>query len=107
MAYAYAFDVRAVRSGETVGVGVAVPAIKYVAFRAAGSKTVVSPALTDELWNELSLWAAYGDAALPAQPPPMTPRVVSAIVPETSPHSVVARRFAVMPVAEVLSRLLL
>ena len=107
MIQAYAFEVRETGTGTLKGVGVAVPADRYVAYRAVGTEYASNPTLSDEAWEELAQWAAAGDANLPTQPPALSPRIVSVVTATLDSSRVVARRVAAIPVAETVGRMLL
>lgn len=107
MIRAYAFEVRETGTGTLRGVGVAVPADRYVAFRAVGTEYASRPALSDEAWEELTQWAQAGDADLPKQPPAISSRIVSAVMQNADTSKLVAKRVADIPVAETVGRMLL
>jgi hypothetical protein len=96
--YALAVEIRHVDTGTVLGVALVVPSDRHLAFLAEGAAVVTISNLSDNLWREISAWAADGDARLPAKPAPMSPWVVAAVLGGGLPSGVSAQRFAAIPI---------
>jgi hypothetical protein len=98
--YAYAFDVRRIDTDAVLGVGVVVPSMQHLSFHAEGASAAVTRTLSAAVWDDISAWVTESDENLPTEPSPMSARVVAAILHGVDSSTVIARRFAAIPVDE-------
>ena len=108
-----AVQLRDSETDEPLGVALLVPAERYAA-TILGADEARERKLTPGVWQEIDSWVIEGDAALPAEPGPLSPAVAAALVESGGP-SVRAHRLASFPMktqgaealAPTLRRLLL
>jgi len=101
-------------TGGPLGVALLVPSERYAATVLDGADEVRERKLTSAEWQAIDSWVIEGDAALPAEPGPLSPAVAAALVESVGP-SVRAHRLASFPMktqgaealAPTLRRLLL
>ena len=96
--YAYVFDVRLIDGGAVVGVGLLLPSERHLSFLAEGAEAAVTPFLSTSTWDAIATWVAESDQALPSQPRPMNTRVVAEFLEGIDPATVIAQRYAAIPV---------
>ena len=97
--YAYVFDVRLIDSGAVIGVGLLLPSEGRLSFLEEGADAAVMPVLSTSVWDEITAWVAESDRFLPRRPRPMGTRVVAAFLEGHDPSTVIAQRYAAIPVA--------
>ena len=97
--FAYAFDLRQLRTGAVLGVGLVAPSRRYLSFLTVGDAAAVTPDLSPETWRDLDAWEADGNARLPRRPAPMSPQIVEALMGADAASTVSPERFAAIPLA--------
>jgi hypothetical protein len=96
-AHAVAIDIRHLDTGALLGVALVFPTDRLVSVLAEGAGIARTPALSLETWREIDIWAADGNARLPAKPAPMSPSITAALLGGEQPSAVSGNRFAAIP----------
>ncbi len=102
---ALVLQLRDAHKGRLFGVALFVPSVRYAALLIDGAGEPRERKLTLDVWREIDSWVIDGDWGLPAEPAPLSRRVVTALLEGERP-TISAHRFASFPMkaqaAEVL-----
>jgi len=82
--------------GRLFGVALFVPSVRYAALLIDGAGEPRERQLTLDVWREIDNWVIAGDSGLPAEPAPLSRRVVTALLEGERP-TISAHRFASFP----------
>ncbi len=93
---ALAVHLREIETGELLGVALLVPSERYAATFLNGADDVRERKLTPAVWRKIDKWVINGDIGLPAEPAPLSPAVVAALLGSERP-TISGHRFASFP----------
>jgi hypothetical protein len=100
-----AVHLRDVAAGGLFGIVLFVPSERYAAMLIDGADEARERKLTPAVWREIDRWVIAADAGLPAEPVPLSPTVVSALLERERP-TISAHRFASFPMKVLAARAL-
>ena len=93
---AFVVHLRDTDRGGLYGVALFVPSVRYAALLVDGAGEVRERKLTLAVWREIDSWVIAGDSGLPAEPLPLSRRVVTALLESERP-TISAHRVASFP----------
>jgi hypothetical protein len=91
-----AVHLREIETGELEGVALLVPLQRYAATLINGAGEARERKLPPAVWREIDRWVINGDVGLPAEPAPLSPAVVAALL-ENERRTFSAHRVASFP----------